>query len=107
MRLPRRVLIGHRSYDIISWSRKASEQADARGQINPEPPAIRIATYLTPLDKVEVMLHEIIHGILWKEDLAEDIEEDVVTTLGEGLAQVFRDNAELLEWIAKTVRDGR
>lgn len=53
----------------------------------------------SPLQKKEqVLLHEILHAIWWQQGLGirfkdkKEIEEEVVTTLSQGLYQVLKDN---------------
>lgn len=55
--------------------------------------------------RVEVLLHEICHGILTGEMVKN--EELVCTLIGEGLARVFRDNPEFVIGIVKSLEENK
>tara|TARA_Y100000296_G_scaffold84947_1_gene119645 strand:- start:823 stop:1173 length:351 start_codon:yes stop_codon:yes gene_type:complete len=53
-----------------------------------------------PRKYADSFLHETLHAVCWVYGVQdEDKEERVVTTIATGLAQVFRDNPEVLPWI--------
>lgn len=104
MRMPRSIKIGHRVFSIVPWSEKAADASGARGNCQLEPPVIRIATYLKPFDKAEVMLHEVLHA-LWGDMPADGVsEEDAITRLAAGLSAAWVDNPNLIAWISDSLR---
>jgi len=59
----------------------------------------------TPAFGVDTLLHEIVHAIHSFYDIKskKDDEERVACRLGAALTQIFRDNPQLLTWIAKSL----
>ena len=107
MRMPRQVKVGHRIFSIVPWSTKAADAAGARGNCQQEPPIIRLATYLKPFDKAEVMIHELLHAC-WGDMVAEGVsEEDAVTKLASGFSGIWADNPDLVSWISESLRGNR
>ena len=103
MRQPRRIKVGHRFFAIVPWTTKAADAANARGNCQQEPPVIRIAGYLQPFDKAEVMLHELFHAC-WGDMAPEGVsEEEAVTKLASEFSAVWADNPDLISWISESL----
>lgn len=56
-----------------------------------------------------IFIHELLHAVWWAQGISDqdDKEERVVTLLGTGLTQVFRDNPWLMPWIDDCYRFDR
>jgi hypothetical protein len=52
---------------------------------------------------VETMIHEISHAVLSMGGIKDEFQEQICVLIGNGFAQVFRDNPHLMKWIQKTV----
>jgi hypothetical protein len=100
----------------VGHLRIAVEQVDDRplqewrGVFDPEKLRILILRSLCPAEKLEVLLHEILHACAWANGWhgRELTEEDAVTWASRGLTQVLIDNeAELLGLIGASLRQNR
>ncbi|VBI24581.1 hypothetical protein [Burkholderia pseudomallei] len=76
------------------------------GLLDPPTRTIYITPGMAPLDEADTLLHEVMHAIRFQllREYGEEVEEDYVTSLATGLIHVFRDNPELLRWIAATIK---
>lgn len=73
---------------------KSVNKFEARkGEIDFYEKVIRLDEDMSPNDKLETLLHEIVHGIDDFMDVG--LEENQVKKLGHGLAMVFMDNPDL------------
>lgn len=91
-----KVKIGHVNYEVIEVDCIDVHQP-LDGQILFYDQLIKIREGLFDEKKRETLLHEILHGI---EDHFElDLEEEVIVKFGKGLAMVFMDNPELLNYL--------
>lgn len=63
---------------------------------------IKILDGLCPNLQNEILLHEIMHGIItyFELDLKNDDEEKIIECFAKGIYQIFRDNKNLLEVIS-------
>jgi hypothetical protein len=52
---------------------------------------------------VETAIHELVHVLLYASGLKIEVEEQMCDIIGNGLAQVIRDNPEFLKWLQVTV----
>ena len=92
-----RVRIGYVDYDIVPNTNKKLD-----GQFIHTDKQITISENLNPADKLNTIIHEILHGIWFHWGLGEQIEkpkkaeEMVVTALANGLTNVIRDNPQFL-----------
>jgi len=81
---------------------------DAQGCYKAEQAEIRIKQGMEPREKLNTLLHEIIHACVYTYGLKDefkdhDHEEKVVNALGNGLTDVFVRNKELIEFVRKSV----
>lgn len=67
---------------------------------------IEVKPGLDPFERKEVVLHELMHAILYqqgREDHGCDVEETYVRPLALGILAVFQDNPELAAWLAAPI----
>lgn len=58
--------------------------------------------------EAETVLHEILHALWWSMHVKQkDGEERIVSALGVGVAQIVRDNPELIDWLVECLADER
>lgn len=98
-----KIKIGHIQYDITHEESLIGEDGEQLyGLILYQEQKIKLRKGLKPDREIEVLLHEIIHGIS-SENLL-DLDEKTVNTLGNGLAQVLIDSPTLLDYIRQKKR---
>lgn len=102
--LPKTVRIG--PHDIKFSEMSKSDADKLYGLFVPTEKAIKLNNeYCTGSEAVETVLHEMIHAIFNVSKLeAKHGEERIAGTVGVYLAQVFRDNPELIAWMQQTVK---
>lgn len=100
--LPASVKVGHR--DLTIKLATLVELVDAYGDYHKDTQLIRLGDWLRPQDLVETLLHELLHAC-WPQRWSRvgDVEEDIVCATAPMLAQVWRDNPELVEWITHSL----
>jgi hypothetical protein len=96
MMLPKTIRIGGTDYTIVEKQDLRDGSTDLNGHILYNDCEIRIESEMNPHVKWVTVWHEVIHGILVHAGLGEH-EENLVTALGYGVAQVLRDNPFLRE----------
>ncbi len=99
MKLPAKIKIGYRSYEIHPWCTKEAELHNAKGQTWGDQGWIRLDETLDTEQTANSFIHEMLHG-MWKQcDLPDDVEEHFVTVLANQLTQVFQDNPEVTKYL--------
>lgn len=99
-KLPSKVKIGYREYQIVDWEFLDASAHGRMGEIAHISRRIKIATCHGPVQAAETLLHEIIHGVFYVWCAADqDDEERTTSLLANGLATVWRDNPDVLAWI--------
>lgn len=91
-----KVRIGHLDFALVEMDKINS--AEVYGLYVPAEQEIQLAKGMTRRRQSEVILHEILHGIVDHYNLAHvmgDKEEPIVRGLALGLANVIRDNQKL------------
>lgn len=101
------VKIGYLDCKINLLSEKEAERLEINGEFSSKDGRIDIDESLTPIELVNTVWHEIMHGIAHvfgvefctknENDVART-EEDVVTSITNGLITVKKDNPSLVEW---------
>ena len=98
--LPTVVRVGYRDYAIIEWDRKDAASSDRYGECDKANAIIRVSTDYGALKAANTLLHEVLHACF---DVAaiegDDPEERTVTSLANVLAQVIRDNPDLVAYL--------
>ena len=101
MKIPKNVRIGPHVFGVskvVKFQRdknnpsKKDEDEDNLGELDYENLTIRIRKGMPESVEAEILLHEIVHGILMKLKLEEDLEEMIAETLGQDLLAVLRVN---------------
>lgn len=97
--LPTTVKVGYRDVSI-EWA-TLEVLDDANGDYLDSKQRIRIGDFLKPQKAAEVVIHELLHAC-WPNrwSLVGDVEETFVSGLAPMLAQVWRDNPDLVDWIS-------
>ncbi len=86
--IPRSVKIGGHIFKISTVSKKFSD--GSVGECDDSANTIKVLRTAARSRKAEIILHECLHALLAGTDF--DQEEEIVNILGEGLAQMLKDN---------------
>lgn len=106
MRLPRRVVIGHRTYKIRAMPRAMSKALGIDGRCDYALSTIWVlCAGLPPAERANILVHEIGHGCWDAAGLGKRADEErAVTALANVLTQVIRDNPTVWRWITLNSR---
>ena len=104
--LPASVRVGPFDYRIVDWSPADANANNAMGECYHSALRISLRADLLPAKKAQTLIHEILHAIwlVGSVDQAGDNEERLVTNLAHHLAQVIRDNPDLMLWLSAASR---
>ena len=102
--LPTSIKIGHTVLKVKRMTDKESHYGEMRGKYEPYKQTILVWEDLLPSDAAETMLHEILHACWRNVSLTGDVEENAVSVLAEGLAQVIRDNPDVVKCLVKFLK---
>lgn len=97
---PASVSVGYQEIKIL-----AVDFLDGTGVYLGDSSEIRIKDGAEPIERVNTMLHELLHAVFNVYGLRaaikndEDTEEHLVNALGNGLTEIFLRNKDLLKWI--------
>jgi Zn-dependent peptidase ImmA (M78 family) len=100
-----KVRIGHLDFSIIEMAYVNAK--DSYGLYVADAQEIHICKGMTPHKQGEVLLHELLHGVVDTQSLAfvlKDNEEHVVRSMAIGLADLIRDNQKLFLDIVKALK---
>lgn len=100
---PEQLKIGHFFYEVRPMDEVESAVTGNLGYCDDGALQIAVADNIPDQMKVEVLLHEILHGLFETTSLRTDEslqEERVVTSLAKGLVALFIDNPGLIPWMA-------
>ena len=102
---PSIIKVGAFDIAVKSWPIFNASDERSFGQFRPASLEIAICDFLPERRQAETMIHEILHAIwhVWALRQSSD-EEVVVGSMAQGLAAVFRDNPDLLPWLASKLR---
>jgi len=84
----------------------AAEKDYDYGEFDSDAKIISLNQELNPTDKINTLIHEIFHAILWERgvsesggilDQKEKEEENIVNCLGNGFTQLIQDNPKLIQ----------
>jgi len=93
-KLPKKISISHTDYKVIS-----APILD-KGTIEYKRPVITVDVDLHKTERVDVLIHEILHGLQKHYNIQmEGMEEHIVSALGDGLTSVFKKNPDLLRYL--------
>ena len=98
--LPTHVKVGVFDYRIESWNSKDANSSRRYGETDNDQKKIRIDESYSGRQTATTLLHEIQHAIwsLWTIESKYN-EEDTIVRMTHGLATVWRDNPDLMQWI--------
>ena len=98
-----RLKIGYMDIAVVETT--AMDDEYQYGEFDSKTNTIKINPHISDLDKINTVLHEIIHAILYERGISADggmlsekekDEEFLVNTLSNGLIQVLKDNPKVL-----------
>ena len=100
--IPNSIKIGYKDYQFDFWPETFESTEEAQGEFIPTAQKIGLKESTIPSRAgVNTLLHEILHGIFYQYGLEHRDEENLVTTLSNGLTTVFVDNPWLIRYILK------
>lgn len=88
-----KIKIGYQIYDVVEVE-CVNKFEPRKGEIDLYKRQIRIDREMTEHDKLETLIHEVIHGI--DEFMGVSLEEAQVRKLGAGFAMVIMDNPKFI-----------
>ncbi len=99
--LPSQVKVGGFTHTIEDWDPREAESRDHFGECQRNRKLIRVDCSYGDRQSAKTLLHEILHVIYSEWSIKDsDDEEAVVDSMSNGLHAVYRDNPELMRWIA-------
>lgn len=100
--LPQSVRIGYRTYAVKAISPIAATSREMFGECDNCLGEIRIRADLDPVKQANTLLHEVLHACWYVANVDDgDNQERTVTALANILTQVWRDNPELVAFLAE------
>lgn len=105
MKLPKSVRVAHMDFEIVEWEVPAASASHRWGEFSIAEQAIRVQVQDRQFYEVVcTLVHEIMHAICWAYEIRlgtkGDSEERMVGTMSVAWAQIYRDNPELIGFIA-------
>lgn len=107
MKLPKSVRVAHMNFAIEEWTSPSATANHKWGEFSVGEQMIRVQVEDRQFwEVVCTLVHEIMHAICWAyeirlpSDKQGDSEERMVCTMSVAWAQVYRDNPELIGFIA-------
>jgi hypothetical protein len=100
-----KVRIGHLDFTIKEMANVNAK--DSYGLYVPDAQEIHVCSGLTPHKHAEILIHEILHGIVDAQSLQfvlKDNEEQVVRSIAIELADTIRQNQKLFTFLVKCLR---
>ena len=82
----------------IKESQEIADEGACFGSTHTQSQTIYLEKRALTQKKEQVLLHEILHALWWQQGLSQrftkqkEIEEEIITTLSQGLYQVLKDN---------------
>lgn len=105
MKLPERVRVGYADYDVLAKDADWSSSSQRAGEHRALDHKMMVATNYNDVEMANTLIHEVLHALWHKMNLGESVnEEDCVTTLANGLTQVWRDNPDLIRSLDSALR---
>ncbi len=112
IKLPKSIRVAHMDFAIEEWSPVIANANHRWGEFALAEQTIRV--HVSDRQFYEVLatlLHELTHAICWAYTIRlgkrGDTEERMVSTMAVAWAQIYRDNPELISFIATEGRDDR
>lgn len=112
--LPEKIKIGYALYDIKTYTPKKddteSDEATAMGLTFSQWHFIKLNEQQSIRECASTLVHELLHAIVYVFSIkfkTDQEEEKYVSALANGITTIFRDNPELLDWLKKSLMEGR
>lgn len=103
--LPQSLRVGYLDYTIEDWKPSEAYVNGRYGECDRHHLVIRVRADLPPTRKAETLLHEVLHAAYDMGHVADkDEEEQTVAVLASQLAQIWRDNPDLIRFLEQTFR---
>lgn len=91
-RIPNRIKIGWKEYDVVMAPSRLNSGAELYGQIDYDAGVITLRESSTPDQMRSTLIHETLHAV--SEMYGLELEEKLVTDLANALYTVIKDNQE-------------
>lgn len=99
--IPTSIRVGYRDIAVEAYT---TPNFDRHGEYETSTGTIRLSMERPPQRLANTLLHEVLHAAWENTNLpAKAAEEDVVTSLANQLAQVWRDNPTLIAYLSETL----
>jgi hypothetical protein len=106
-KLPEKVKVAGYDFNIVDWPPIQAEATGRYGECSAQELEIRIRTDKQMSHTVNTFIHEVSHAIYWVYGIRdEDAEERIVEMMGNGWAQVYRDNPDVLRFLNEAFKQG-
>lgn len=100
IKLPEKVKVAGHSIKIKDWHPHSASAASRYGEFSANEMEIRLDMSMHPEKLLDVFLHELYHAVFWTYGLLdEDKEERICSQMSTGMAQVYIDNPDILQFI--------
>jgi hypothetical protein len=108
MQMPSSVRIGPLDYKITPMEPMEGTKFGNFGWFHSYSQTISYRNDVAEQQKAHILMHEMLHGIWYTADLADegesrDVEESYVTKLAQPLCDLIRNNPEVIAWISQTL----
>lgn len=105
MKLPTSVRIGFKDYSIKPYPEDAQRENGNWGHCKHGPAEMFVHNTEDGRETANTLLHEILHACchVGATEMPRDQEEKTVNIFANQLSGVFRDNPELIKWLAKNL----
>jgi hypothetical protein len=105
--LPASVRVGYRTLAVEAWAHEEADTAGECGRFDTENDRILIDTAYGAATVAETLIHEVLHACYALGHVSEqDSEERTVAILSTQLAQVIRDNPDLVAFLSESLSAG-
>lgn len=103
--IPQTLRIGAFDIEILVMGAGEVQARGEHGSFSTAEGVIRIAAdHVGPANAIDTLLHEVGHAIWWAYMLQDDDKQErIVGLTATAWTQIYRDNPELLAWIAETL----
>lgn len=98
------VRVGYLDFVVESWKPAFASASYRLGECDRDNAVIRVRSDLGRQVKAEVFLHEVLHACYHIGCLSGDDEEKIVSIFAKQLAQVWRDNPDMVEFLSASLR---
>lgn len=98
--LPSSIRIGYLDF-TVTHNNSPTHSDSALGYTRKDAGHIHINEHQSKVNKVNTVIHEVLHAIVHTQGIPinDELEEQVVNALANGLTQVIRDNPHLMQYI--------